>query len=163
MFSIKVNGSLAGYFASSRGLRQGDPFSPYLFVLVMEMLSLKLNEGSMKQEFKFHWRTKKARVTHLFFADDILIFCHASMPTFSIIHSCISSFSLYSGLIPNVQKSQCFLANTDQSTSKSILSLLGFSAGRMPTKYLGVPLISSKLSYQDFIPLINRITQRVSS
>lgn len=54
MFSIKVNGTLAAYFASSRGLRQGDPLFPYLFVLVIEMLSLKLNEGSQQQGFKFH-------------------------------------------------------------------------------------------------------------
>lgn len=158
MFSIKINGSLARYFSSSRGLRQGDPLSPYLFVIVMEMLSVKLNIGAMNSGFKFHWHAKEARLTHLLFADDIIIFCHANMPSVSIIHSCIHSFSLFSSLIPNVHKSHCYLANTEISVTQDILSLLGFQLGVLPTKFLGVPLISSKLSYNDCIPLIHRIT-----
>lgn len=163
MFSVKINGSLAGFFPSSRGLRQGDPLSPYLFVFVMEMLSLNLNKGSMEPSFKFHWRTKACNISHLFFADDILIFCHADLQTISIIHSCIQSFSLYSGLLPNTQKSQCFFANTKPEPKQAILSILGFQQGTLPTKFLGVPLISSKLSYNDCIPLIHRITQRAAS
>lgn len=163
MFSIKINGTLAGYFPSSRGIRQGDPLSPYIFVLVMEMLSLKLNHGTMQQDFKHHWRTKECQLTHLFFADDIIIFCHANLPSVSIIHSCINSFSLVSGLIPNVHKSHCFLANTDSATSRSILDLLGYPLGKLPTKFLGVPLISSKLSFQDCVPLIHKITHKASS
>lgn len=100
------------------------------------MLSLQLNHGSLQQGFKHHWRTQDCKVTHIFFAD---------------------------GLIPNVQKSQCFLASTDSATSQSILDLLGFSLGNLPTKVLGVPLISSKLSYQDCTPLLHKITHRVTS
>lgn len=163
MFSVKINGALAGFFPSSRGLRQGDPLSPYLFVLVMEMLSLNLNKGSLEPSFKFHWRTKVCNITHLFFADDILIFGHADIQTISIIHSCIQSFSLYSGLLPNIQKSHCFFANTNPDSIQGILSILRFQQGTLPTKFLGVPLVSSKLSYNDFIPLIHRITKHATS
>lgn len=90
MFSIKVNGYLAGYFKGSRGLKQRDPLSPYLFILIME-----LNWGSLQSGYLFHWRTKECRLTHLFFADDILIFCHGSPTPISIINSCIFSFSLF--------------------------------------------------------------------
>lgn len=127
------------------------------------MLSLKLNWGSKQTSFSFHWRTKATNITHLLFADDILIFFHANLQTISIINSCIHSFSLFSGLIPNIHKSQCFLACGDSETGDSILSFLGFAPSSFPARFLGVPLISSKLSYQDCIPLIHRITQKVSS
>lgn len=114
-------------------------------------------------EFKYHWKTKECRLTHLLFADDILIFSHACVQSISIINSCIQSFSLYSGLLPNTHKSQCYFSNLDHATTWDISSLLGFPTGTLPSKFLGVSLLSTKLSHSDCVPLIHRITNRASS
>ena len=78
-FSILVNGSPTGFFGSSRGLRQGDPLSPYLFVLGMEALSLmvdKAAEGGYISGYMFKGRDNTVKqITHLLFADDTLVFC----------------------------------------------------------------------------------------
>lgn len=162
MFSVKVNGSLCGYFKSGRGLRQGDPLSPYLFVLTMEVLSIILHKGSTQPSFKHHWRVKADDIAHLCFTDDLLVFCNGDLQSVRIMHSCIMEFSQYSDL-PNAAKSHCYLANVTNDERDAIISCLGYFLGTLPVKFLGVPLITSKLSHQDCIPLIQKITARVSS
>ena len=77
-FSILINGSPAGCFWRSRGLRQGDPLSPYLFVLSIEALSLMIDkaaEGGYISGYIFKGRNDTVKLTHLLFADDTLAFC----------------------------------------------------------------------------------------
>jgi hypothetical protein len=75
-FSILVNGSPNGFFGSSRGLRQGDPLSPLLFVFVVEALSQMISaavQGGLLEGFK----VGNTSISHCLFADDTLIFCNA--------------------------------------------------------------------------------------
>jgi hypothetical protein len=80
-FSILINGCPSGFFASSRGLRQGDPLSPLLFVIVMEALSWLLDravQGGYFSGFTVgNHEGNEVLVTHLLFADDTLLFCDA--------------------------------------------------------------------------------------
>lgn len=64
-FSVQVNGELAGYFRSSRGLRQGCSLSPYLFVISMDVLSKMLDKAAVNRKFGYHPRCKKLGLTHL--------------------------------------------------------------------------------------------------
>jgi hypothetical protein len=74
-FSISLNGSLVGYFQGKKSLSQGDPVSPYLFVLAMEILSRLLEDMAVANpRFSFHPRCSSLKLTHLCFADNLLIF-----------------------------------------------------------------------------------------
>lgn len=73
-FSVFVNGGLAGYFKGEKGVRQGDPLSPYIFVLAMNALSSLLNLAVKYDVFKYHPRCRRIGLTHLSFADDLLVF-----------------------------------------------------------------------------------------
>ena len=81
-FFVLVNGTPSGFFSSSKGLRQGDSLSPNLFILVMEILSCLLSRAKDGGFIKGFWVKERnvvgVEVSHLFFVDDILIFCDAS-------------------------------------------------------------------------------------
>ncbi|GAA0142619.1 hypothetical protein LIER_03474 [Lithospermum erythrorhizon] len=75
-FFISFNGELHGYFEGKRGLRQGDPMSPALFLLCIEYLSRLLKVKIGRDIFSFHPKCQGARITHLTFADDLMLFSY---------------------------------------------------------------------------------------
>jgi len=163
MFSVKINDAMAGYFKGTQGLRQGDPLSPYLFVIVMEVLSLMIKKAASNTSFKYHWRTKDVGITHLCFADDLIVFCHGDLNSVSLLYNALQEFSSISGLQINSSKSHCFLSNVSPLVEEQILNLLSFPKGSLPMRFLGVPLITSKLKHQDCQPLMQRIVAKVHS
>jgi hypothetical protein len=163
-FSICLNRTLEGYFEGKRGLRQGDPLSPYLFVLAMEVFSkimaVHMGDGS---SFKFHPRCLKQKLTHICFADDLLIFSEASVKSISIIKDALIEFEELCGLKANPSKSSLFCSGVSERTKLLLLDDLNMNEGHFPIRYLGVPLISTKLSAANCVALMDRITCRIDS
>lgn len=162
-FSICVNGSSYGYFSGARGLRQGDPISPYLFTLVMEVLNLLMikntNEGS---GFRYHYGCKELQITHLCFADNLMMFCHGDLKNVEIIKDTIEEFSKYLSLHPIMGKSTIFLGIIGEQSRAEILNINPFKIGELPMRYLGVPLLAKCLSVTDYQLLIEKVKGKVN-
>lgn len=98
IFSLMVNGAIHGYFGSKRGLRQGDPISPLLFVICMEYLTRIMRRMEEHPLFKFHTRCKQSKLTHMVFADDIILCCEGDFPAVYTMLQAFKLFSASSGL-----------------------------------------------------------------
>ena len=142
-FSILINGFPCGFFGSTRGLRQGDPLSPLLFVLVMEALGRMLDkavlEGRMSGFSVGNLEGRSMAVSHLLFADDTLIFCKVDLDQILILCMILIWFEVVSGLKINLGKSELVLVGVVNNID-IFLVVLGCKQGPLPMKYLGLPL-----------------------
>ncbi|GKB42253.1 RNA-directed DNA polymerase, eukaryota, reverse transcriptase zinc-binding domain protein [Tanacetum coccineum] len=160
-FSICVNSQPYGYFKGARGLRQVDPISPYLFTLVMEVCSLLVAKNTQNCGFKHQNGCKELKITHLCFADDLMVFCHGDVNSVRIVKSTLDEFSEYSGLYPNKNKSIIFFGNICCPMKKDIINVVKFQEGKLPMKYLGVPLLAKCLGVADCKSLDDKVKVKV--
>jgi hypothetical protein len=145
-FSVLVNGVPSGFFGSSRGVRQGDPLSPFLFVLVMEAFSRMLGaftDRGLISGFSVGTREPdRVTVSHLLFADDTLVFCGANASQIRHLGALLVCFEAVAGLKVNLSKSALFPVGLVDNVGQ-LAGLLGCGSGEVPLKYLGLPLGAS--------------------
>jgi len=121
-YSILVNGEPKGLFRPSRGLRQGDPLSPYLFLFYAEGLNALLQGVALRVEIHgFSICRTGPKLTHLFFADNCLLFCRASLLECEKIKELLGFYEEASGQMVNRHKTTLFFSkNTDAQTMEDI-------------------------------------------
>lgn len=145
-YSILINGSPTKPFETRRGLRQGDPLSPFLFVLAMEYFTRSRKKLQQIPDFNYHPRCEKMHIMQLSFADDLLLFCRGDSTSVKIMYECFLQFSKASGLKVNKRKSFVFFGGVHDNVQQEILENLGFEKGELPVRYLGVPSNTKRLT-----------------
>lgn len=111
-------------------------------------------------QFRYHAKCKEMQLSHLFFADDIMMLCRADKQSPLILKSLEEQFGRTSGLKINIQK---FFCGVDVNTKTWLMQQLGFAEGTLPIRYLGLPLIASKLSFMDCKPIMDKIQQKITA
>lgn len=162
-FSVQVNGELAGFFRSERGLRQGCSLSPYLFVICMNVLSKMLDKAAQARRFGYHPQCQNIPLTHLCFADDLMVFTDGKQRSLEGILEVFDTFASYSGLKISLEKSTLYMAGISQPNRDAILLNFPFDSGTLPVRYLGLPLLTKCMTSNDYAPLIEKIKGRISS
>lgn len=158
-FSVCTNGKPSGYFQSSKGLRQGDPISPYLFLLAMEVFSSLLKSRFNQGYISFHPKASGISLSHLMFADDVMIFFDGSEASLHGINEALDDFASWSGLHINREKTQLFHAGLDPLQDTAI-SRHGFPVASLPIRYFGLPLMHRKLRISEYEPLLSQIARK---
>ncbi|GJT36586.1 putative RNA-directed DNA polymerase, eukaryota, reverse transcriptase zinc-binding domain protein [Tanacetum coccineum] len=161
-FSISLNGDIHGFFKGKRGLRQGDPLSPYLFTLVMEVLTLIIGRRvHLSETFCYHNHCEELQLVNVCFVDDLFIFTRGDVESARVIMESLDEFKITSCLVPSLPKSTTFFCNVCNHVKIAILNIMPFSEGKLSVKYLGVLLISSKLLIRDCKVLVEKATNRI--
>ncbi|CAH9113824.1 unnamed protein product, partial [Cuscuta epithymum] len=137
-YSIPFEDTEIGPIIPSRGLRQGDPLSPYLFILVVEGLSALLRKHeSMGCIHGVAVARGAPRISHLLFADDSLLFFQANHREASIVKEILHDYESASGQVVNFNKSKVFFStNVSVSCREGLVELLGVGPAAMEEKYL---------------------------
>lgn len=133
-FSIALNGTLVVHFEGRTGLRQGDSISSYLFVLAMEAFSQLLEEISTDRDFHFHQGYSSLKLTHLVFADDLLLFSMTKLQAVQCVKKVLAEFASLAGLNFNPSKSTFFCSGVSKEMKVQIGECLQMREGSLPVR-----------------------------
>ena len=140
-YSVLINGEPKGRIIPTRGLRQGDPISPYLFLLCVEGLSAMFHREVRLERIKGVSVCRGApQIFHLFFADDSIIFCKATLEEANRVSQVLKDYERESGQKLNKEKTSLFFSkNTRSEVMEGVKELFGAQIIRQHEKYLGLP------------------------
>lgn len=140
-YSIKVNGEPMGMIHPERGIRQGDPLSPFLFLLCTEGVHALIKHSARIGDLKgFSLCKRGPKLTHLFFADDSLLFCRTTYEDCNNILKLLAEYESLSGQKIDKDKTAIFFSKSTWEEAKAnIKNLLQLQEVKSYEKYLGLP------------------------
>ncbi|XP_050365473.1 uncharacterized protein LOC126784002 [Argentina anserina] len=162
-FSIVLNEKPGKTFRPSRGLRQGDPLSPYLFLLVSEVLSLRITHAVReKKVVGVRLCRGSPELSHLFFADDALFFIRATLRNVWELSAIFREYCLASGQEINKEKSSIFFTpNMPRQMAILISEMLDFAEVADPGSYLGLPTVWGRSKKEALYYITDRVQRKL--
>jgi hypothetical protein len=162
-YRFKVNGNITDTITPGRGLRQGDPISPYLFLLCAEGFSALIHDAEEKELlYGIKLAPSAPSVNHLLFVDDSLLLLEATKDSANTVNSILQAYEAASGQVINRDKSSIlFSKNTKRRLKKSIMRIMGLQSENHGGKYLGLPIYIGRDRAKAFAYVKEKIWKRI--
>lgn len=162
-YAVNFNGEKTSFIRPSRGLRQGDPLAPYLFLICAEGFTSLLKQAKeQRRQSGLRIARGAPRLSHLFFADDSLIFCKASGEEAGHLRTILEVYERASGQKINVEKSSIFFSRNVKEVQKGVLAELQGMRQVLQSTYLGLPLVIGRSKRQVFDFIRQKATARLT-
>eukprot|EP00253_Pinus_taeda_P021309 PITA_21309 len=161
-----VNGRSAGFFKATRGLRQGCPMSPLLFLIQVSVLSFHLNNQMQEQEISGISIARGVQnINHVLFADDTLLLGIASIDSPRKFKETLDEYCMECGSSLNKRKCHTYCWNTPPSLINSISRCLGFAASSECSsfKYLGLPIFLKRSYSRDWMLHVEKFKSKLQA
>ncbi|XP_070007310.1 uncharacterized protein [Nicotiana sylvestris] len=165
LYSILINGQAHGFFKSSRGVKQGNPISPTLFILVAEALSRGLNALHTNLYFcGFGMPKWSPKINHLAYADGMIIFSSSDETSLMLIMQVLKAYEAASGQLVNKTKSAVYLHHlTDMEVVSNVERITGIHWNDFPIIYLGCPIFYARRKPEYYQSLITKVVDKLQS
>ncbi|XP_062103477.1 uncharacterized protein LOC133814546 [Humulus lupulus] len=162
-FSFLLNGEVRGNVIPERGLRQGYPLSPFIFVLCAEALSGLIVEAEQNNLIEgICFGRRGVKVSHLFFVDDNIMFLNADGNGSRALKDILHRYTTASGQMVNFSKSEvCFGSKVDDKTKREIAEIFEVKTTEHFEKYLGIPGLVGRSKRETFKPIKDRIWNKI--
>jgi hypothetical protein len=161
--AVLLNGVPGKFFKCKRGVRQGDPLSPLLFVLAAELLQTLANKAASINLLKAPIPHEAGEFPIIQYADDTLLLLQADANQLFFLKALLHSFEMATGLKVNYGKSQLIPIKISQERSQHLANTFGCQIGGFPFTYLGLPMGTTKPKIEDLSPIMNRVEKRLSA
>lgn len=162
--NVLWNGEKSEVFTPARGLRQGDPLSPYLFIMCMERLCHLIDVSVSVKAWKPICLSRGGpQLSHICFADDLILFAKASVAQIRIIRQVLEQFCVASGQKVSPEKSKIlFSLNVKRDLKQLISNESGIKSTKDLGKYLGMPVLQERINKDTFGEIIERVPSRLT-
>ncbi|GJS06705.1 RNA-directed DNA polymerase, eukaryota, reverse transcriptase zinc-binding domain protein [Tanacetum coccineum] len=160
--SVIVNGSPTEEFQFHKGLKQGDPLSPFLFILVMETLHISFQRIVDAGMFKGIMLSPSLQLSHLFYADDVIFMGQWNESNLDTIVQVLECFHRASGLRLNMSKSKLMGIYVDADKVAQAARKIGCVTLKTPFTYLGSKVGGHMSRIQSWNETIEAMASRLS-
>jgi len=160
--SVLLNGIPGKQFRCKRGVRQGDPFSPLVFVIAADLLQCVINKAYRDGLLRAPLPIDDMDFPIVHYANDTLLLLQADANQLFCLKALLHTFAISTGLHVNYGKSSMIPINVSEERTRHLAATFGCSIGVMPFTYLGLPMGTTKPKIEDFSSLMIKIERRLN-